>query len=284
MKILCISDLHGNLTEDLYVFASDGNFDLILVAGDLTDSEIFRKIQFDNWEDIQRNGKTLEEIMGTKRYNEALERSAKSIMGVLERLEALCIPVLVISGNADYCEGSLADKGLGRYELKNAISYFENILYADDTVIEMDDITIISHGGYRGTKARLTRAQKEKNGSYKMKGQAKLYKKALEQLFSKMKDQKRTIFLTHDIPYDTRIDLVDWKESPMHGKHVGDDIYRHFIETYRPAINVCGHMHENQGKETLDDTQVVNCGYGHDGQCAIITIDNKDRIRIEFRK
>ncbi len=44
-------------------------------------------------------------------------------------------------------------------------------------------------------------------------------------LFLKMSDPKKTIFLAHEPPKDTKLDLINNPASPMDGKHLGDEYF-----------------------------------------------------------
>ena len=280
MKILCISDLHGKFPNRLYSFAKEKKPDLILAAGDITESDTLRKLQFENWDILHKQKKTIEDLIGKKRYKMILKSSAESARDMLAKLNRLDAPVILIEGNAEHCAESLAPYNLQKLGIENIALQFENILLLDKSFIEVDDIAIITHGGYRGIKSK---AKKDSKTSLKYAAHKKQYIKELECLFKNMKDRKRSIFLTHDIPFNMKMDLVDMKSSPMHGRHVGDDIYRLFIEKYQPAINICGHMHENQGQEMLKNTIVANCGYAHDGECCVLKMKDK-KTTVKFYK
>ena len=279
MKILCISDFHGKFPNRLYSFAKEEKPDLVLVAGDLSESDTFRDLQFKNWDRLKADT-TIEDVIGKRKYKQLLKSSAESVINIFKRLEKLNVPVIVIIGNADHISESLAPYHLEKSGIDHLIQEFENILLVDRTFIEIDNIAIVTHGGYRGVKSRKSHKEGD---SLKYAAHKKQYTKELESLFKNMKDRAHTIFLTHDVPFSTDMDLVNLETSPMNGKHVGDDVYRASIEKYRPAINICGHMHENQGKEMLKDTIVANCGYGHNGECCIVKIKDK-KTTVKFYK
>ncbi|NOQ55316.1 MAG: hypothetical protein GQ477_00760 [Nanohaloarchaea archaeon] len=279
MKILCISDFHGKFPNKLYSFAKEEKPDLVLVAGDLSESDTFRKLQFENWDRLKKE-MTIEDLIGKRKYKKILRSSAESVINIFKRLEKLNAPVIVIIGNADHVSESLRAYNLQKSGIDYLAQTFENIILVDRSFIEIDNLAIVAHGGYRGVKSR--KSHKE-DGSLKYAAHRKQYEKELESLFKNMKDRAQTIFLTHDVPFNTDMDLVNLKSSPMNRKHVGDDIYRASIEKYRPAINICGHMHENQGKEMLKDTIVANCGYGHDGECCIVKMKDR-KTAVKFYK
>jgi len=83
--------------------------------------------------------------------------------------------------------------------------------------------------------------------------------KYLESLIPKIKKQiknKTFIFITHQPPYNTKVDLVN-------GNHVGSKSIVKFIKELKPKFNICGHLHENLNKkDKINKTFIVNPGFG----------------------
>ena len=80
----------------------------------------------------------------------------------------------------------------------------------------------------------------------------------LEQL-AQMSDPKRTVYVLHDPPYDTNLDLL------FNGQHIGSAAVRRFIEQHQPPAVLSGHIHESpkvSGKvmDRIGDTVCVNPG------------------------
>lgn len=68
------------------------------------------------------------------------------------------------------------------------------------------------------------------------------------------KGEIRYILITHAAPYNTRLDKI-------YGGHNGNRTVRKFIEKTKPDLAICGHFHENAGKEDrIGKTVVVNPG------------------------
>lgn len=64
------------------------------------------------------------------------------------------------------------------------------------------------------------------------------------------------IFFFHAPPYDTRLDLLG-------RNHNGSESEAKIISRYRPQIVVCGHFHENAGKnQKIEGTFLINPGPG----------------------
>ncbi len=62
------------------------------------------------------------------------------------------------------------------------------------------------------------------------------------------------ILLTHTPPYNTKVDLT------YSGLHVGSEVLRDFIESNKPRLTVCGHIHEGRGTDVVGDSLVLNPG------------------------
>ena len=65
--------------------------------------------------------------------------------------------------------------------------------------------------------------------------------------------KKPMVLITHQPPYKTTLDKLD--------EHVGSKSYRKFIETKSISLHICGHLHENEGKEdNIGKTKIMNPG------------------------
>ena len=74
--------------------------------------------------------------------------------------------------------------------------------------------------------------------------------------------RKPVIFMSHNVPYNTSLDMITNKESPRYGYHYGSVLARDMIEQYQPLVCIGGHMHEHFNKEMLGKTTVINAGFG----------------------
>ncbi|MBI2124732.1 metallophosphoesterase [Candidatus Pacearchaeota archaeon] len=68
---------------------------------------------------------------------------------------------------------------------------------------------------------------------------------------------KRIILITHGPPYRTRVDKLG-------RNYAGNKSFRNFIEKHKIDLHVCGHLHENFGKEDkIKNMRIINPGpYG----------------------
>jgi len=83
-----------------------------------------------------------------------------------------------------------------------------------------------------------------------------------------------TILLTHTPPYG----IFD---EPMPDVHIGSRSIREFILNKKPILNICGHVHEQQGQKMLGETLIVKLAPAKNMMVCIIDIDKS--INVTFR-
>jgi len=67
------------------------------------------------------------------------------------------------------------------------------------------------------------------------------------------KISNKIILITHCPPYGTSLDRT------FSGEHAGSKAIRKFIKEKQPLLNICGHIHENAGKEDLIESTRLVC-------------------------
>lgn len=82
-----------------------------------------------------------------------------------------------------------------------------------------------------------------------------------------------TIVLTHVPPYGLQ-------DKTCIGQHIGNKALRFLVDTKKPCLVVCGHVHENPGFTKYKTTVVVNCSMGKRTQGALITINKDIEVQI----
>jgi len=88
----------------------------------------------------------------------------------------------------------------------------------------------------------------------------------LEQCWAEAKTYAEHILLvSHNPPKNTRCDRVGV------GMHVGSGAVRDFIEKYRPALCLCGHIHEARDTDSIGTTRVINPGNFGAGGYIVLT-------------
>jgi len=80
--------------------------------------------------------------------------------------------------------------------------------------------------------------------------------------------EEKSVLVSHKPPYGAQ-------DKIFIGMHSGSKELRKIIEKYKPALVLCGHIHEDPGFTKIDETVVVNCSMGKRGEGALVEI-NKD--------
>jgi len=162
---------------------------------------------------------------------------------VLERLNALPLPVLVIRGNTD---------------LKRVEQRF--VAYPNLKPLHLNSVAIgqIPFVGLSGTIPVPFRSRIR----FKEKG---LFNQAAALV------TRQTVLVAHPPPYGF-LDEVAGKI------HAGSRKLYHLVVGYQPAFLLCGHIHERPGIVRIGRSMVVNCNVTRGRNGALITI-NSDRSR-----
>ena len=283
MRILCIGDLHGRMPKIHFK-----DFDAIICIGDVCSDEDFGpywKLWFKLVKELGEDSPKAQELMlsglgemGVKRLEKKSLREGRKIM---EYLNSFGKPVFFIPGNWDQSEGksgiknpstdnynsfkSALDSWLGDKINPLLIKGLKNIKDCQFKLQKYQGYDIIGYGlsnTYENPKLRknLKKIPKQKLSRLK-KSYNKLINK-LEDTYNKRNGKAPTIFLTHNVPYKSKLDILNNKESFAHNKNMGSTVARKFCDKHQPLLCIGGHMHEHFGKKKLQKTTIINVGFG----------------------
>jgi len=84
---------------------------------------------------------------------------------------------------------------------------------------------------------------------------------------------KKTILITHVPPYG-------FQDTAFLGHHIGNKELRSVLETHEPLLILCGHVHEDPGYTTYNNTIIVNCSLGKKTEGALIDINDDIIVQI----
>ena len=62
------------------------------------------------------------------------------------------------------------------------------------------------------------------------------------------------------------------------GTHGGSKELRSMVDTYKPRLVLCGHIHEDPGVVSIGETTVVNCSMGKRTEGTIVEIDDTVKV------
>lgn len=304
MKILAIGDFHGKFSDKDFNKLKKLDFDLILSVGDFCGNEKLGKLFFKYW-----YGKSKEEIKKIpKRVKEEVKilekKSVRDGMIVLNKLKQFNKPFYTVLGNWDPIGWELdigADKD--EYKTKNWKKFkklfYRGFEFIDFKIRDLGNLVIV--GGTSSTSSgkidkksvqKFIKKNKSKEPKEirkylsKMKNDYKKREKKYISLFLKAKKlRKPIVFLTHNSPYWILDKITSKKASKIsRGKHYGSYLERLMINRFNPDLVICGHMHENFGKDKIRKTLVVNIGSFHDKKFALIDFPETKQLKINLNQ
>lgn len=270
-RFLIIGDLHGNKPR---IYTKD--FDAIIAPGDFC-SDNLRKYMF---KALKKEIETKEEywwynLMSKTKAKKEVIKSLKDGRKILKFLNSFNVPVFALPGNWDWTGRGENWAYLHKNYWKSyLIKNLKNIRNCHKNKFKFKDLTIIGHG----ISSSPEYPQKETIKRYTKKELAnkkKKYNKLLNQMSKKFKKDEKIIFLSHNVPYNTKLDKIINKSSPMNGKHMGSLLARQLIQKHKPLISIGGHMHEHFGKDKIKNTTTINAGFGSYVNTILEIKDNK---------
>jgi len=283
MKILVIGDLHGQMPKIYFK-----EFDAIIAPGDFcldTDIRKYSGLTYKEFLKNPMNYRSWWRIAGKRKAKKYVNKSLKYGRAILEKLNAYNVPVYVIPGNWDFVfeddEWTYLNKDLYKEYI---IKGLKNVIDVHHKVMTIGKYTIIGYGLVQGPELLKYRHYKNipKERYVRNIKRYNILKTKYAKLFVKAKKSKRAIiFLSHNVPFNTSLDKIVNKDSPMNGHHYGSNLTRDLILKYKPILNIGGHMHEHYGTCKLGSTTVLNAGYGGD-KSTLIELENEKIKSIKF--
>ncbi len=302
MKLLIIGDLHGRKP-----IIKVRDFDAIVLVGDICDDKKIGPLYKEWFKELKLNPKaSFEEVafekVDKREYRKMEKESLLVGRKILKYLDKFGKPIFMVAGNWDQSFGKTRIKNPDK-NYYNQLKYFldshlgsrinlqltkgiKNIKNCMFNCIEFKEVNFIGYGLSRGPE-RIRKNKEKEIGEAKFDKLKKSYKKVGDKLSNSYKKRKNknlpTFFITHNIPYGTKLDIGKDKKSYAYKKHLGSTIARDFCRKFRPEICVGGHVHEGKGKDKIGKTVVVNPGYGKDAQVLIEINEEKRKIkRVKF--
>ncbi|MFA5887215.1 MAG: metallophosphoesterase [Candidatus Nanoarchaeia archaeon] len=282
MKYLILGDMHGTMPK-IHL----KGFDAIIAIGDFCSTPM-RPYMFEAINERKKDPNSKIEwydITGKEKAKEMINEGLKAGKAILEFLNSLKVPVYIVPGNGDYT--AMPDskwKFYAQDHFSKLVEGLENIINIHLKIKNIDDSQIIGYGISSGPELLQYDEDKKMIKPDRLKKIEKEYEsntKKLTVLFEKAK--KPLIFLSHNVPFNTDLDMIVNPESPRNGWHYGSLIAREMIEKYQPVICMGGHMHEHFGKCMLGKTVVVNAGFGPEKN-VLLEIEGGKIKQLEFYK
>jgi Icc-related predicted phosphoesterase len=285
VKFLIIGDLHGRKPRIHFK-----DFDAIIAPGDFCDDrEIIpfskkwgvhvKKARANNETVLHYDDFIIKQIGKTK-LSQLEKRSLKRGREILKYLNSFGKPVFLVPGNWDHSYGPTRIKDsyksdyhylkmfydfwLGKQINEFLIKGLKNIYDCQYKMHKFDEFNIMGYGLSSAPESPSLKVKFDfdKKSKEKLKNS---YRRILERLskeYKKRDRKKPTIFISHNVPFDTKLDIVLNKKSYAYKQHLGSAVARWFCVKYKPLICIGGHIHEHHGKDMIGPTRVVNAGFG----------------------
>lgn len=279
MKIIVLGDFHGQLSEKMIRKIKKIRPDLIISLGDYQPFK-YRKIWFKY---CYESREPLFKFIGTKKYKQLLIEDLDIGEKVLKRLNKIGIPIFTVLGNLDYHDpndimdykepkgSSLKWEDSKQAQFLTRLEKYKGIQRIDYAYAKLGGFVFI---GARGHSVP---------GKVKSKGYKK-HKKILEKLFNRFSREfgkDKIIFVTHNVPFKTKLDLIGSNAHELaQNKHAGSKMFKRIIKKYQPLLNFGGHIHESFGIDKIGKTICVNPGAIHEGRYAIVDITTNESGRV----
>jgi len=287
MKILAVSDFDNGFPKGLASRLKKEKPDLILAGGDFCYGHKIRKAMFVHYDSDEE----WHDIVGRRKAAKMMRESVKQGDKILKFLNSFNIPVLLVFGNHDKTGAKSRSKKVWPMYKKDLfaplIKKYKNIFSIDLAAARVGNYYFVGYGqNCSAPELPVYAVQREKASKselLKQKKKFKLYLHHLNKLF-KIVVPKKTIFLVHNVPFNTKLDKITSRQAPksVQGKHFGSIVARKAIEKHKPLLCVGGHMHEGRGIDKIGRTICVNDGPGAEGRYAMIEIKNS-KIKVKLK-
>jgi len=274
MKFLIIGDLHGKIPNIHFK-----DFDAIIAPGDFCSDNV-KKYQFQSLRKVLKDSNYKKKwwaLVGKEKAIKLVEESVAKGKEVLKHINSFNVPVYIVPGNWDWTSENEAEAKnfIERDYYTEITEVFPNIINTHNKIININGYSIIGYGfssepEYPQYKEDLER---KRDSLRKIKENYEKKLKVLDSLFKKSK--KPIIFLSHNVPFNTKLDTIKDPDSPRLGQHFGSLISRELIKKYQPIISIGAHMHESYGKDKIGKTIIINSGFGPDVNTLIELSNNK---------
>ena len=276
MRLLILGDLHGRIPE-----LPEEPYDAIIAPGDIIGDSLRSYLKA--WiKEAKTHPIDFETYCSVDKQEELEDEAIAQGEKVLSHLNAQGVPVYLVPGNwdpvplVDGLPSRLRPRSTQKSNRwKTMLKPYTNIHDVMHTTLTCNGLTIIGHGAT--SEPEILEVDEElaetaDNETLKQARHDKKVSKRLHKLFSKTNGP--VLLLSHNVPYETPLDIINNPGSPLHEQHYGSLLARELIETYEPLLCVGGHIHEGRGQTSIGPTTCINGGFGSKTY-AIVELDTE---------
>lgn len=223
------------------------------------------------------------DLTGKAEGKKMVEKSIADGRSILEYLNSFNVPVYALPGNWDWTPSREGKWDyLKRNRWKDLVKGLDKVVDMHHKKLNIGEYEMIGHGIISGPEYPQTKEEIDRLTAKELAKKKKSYDtqyKKVEGLFKKAK--KPVIFLSHNVPYNTPIDMINNPASPRNGQHFGSVIAKELSEKYQPVVCIGGHMHEHFTSCKIGGTVAINAGFGSYVN-VLLELEGKEIKKLEF--
>lgn len=271
MKFLVVGDLHGASPR-----VPDREFDAVIVPGDVCSDDGIRPFVSEAFECFLEEGPDAPLWWELADDPEALlQESVDRGREIMARLDSLGVPVFAVPGNWDPTGDPESAWPPERRDWwsEEVVAGLDNVVDVDELLFETEGLSFIGYGRVNGPELLSLRGY-DSTTQEELAENERDYEELIgfyRELFSQASNP--VVFLSHDVPYGTSLDVIDDPQSPRDGEHYGSVLARDLIREFSPLLCVGGHIHEHHGTDVIGETVCLNAGFGPD-KASIVTVED----------
>jgi len=301
MKILVIGDLHGEKP----VVRTRG-FDCIVCVGDICGDKKISKLYKEWFKYKKKNPEDSLDVdefflsigYGEKKIKKLEAESLRTGKKILKYLSSFGRPIFLVPGNWDQSYGESRIKDMTKSEYNyfkvwldrfngneinpKLIKGLRNIFDCQFEMHNFMGVNFIGYGLSCANENPVTSLDKESFSKKEFDLLKNSYNKIVDRLINSYGDKNNKlpcVFISHNVPYNIKLDVIKEKNSFAYGKHLGSSVSRVFCLRRKPDLCLAGHIHEGKGKCVLGKTLVVNPGYGKEAKVLIDFDEVSGKVR-----
>ncbi|HLC32598.1 MAG TPA: metallophosphoesterase [Candidatus Nanoarchaeia archaeon] len=260
MRLLLTGDFGGVFPDKVFNAMRKEQFDFVLCMGDFGDIHYLRELFLTYGEKIMEHVTEEECIL-------VYEKGIQKARDVFAKLNSFGRPVYLCSGNNEFKAYELFVKTVAEYP---------NLYLIDNKMIKWRALTIL------GMRYPAPSPTEQKSGITIDK-----LKNMIKNTTSGYLREKApsTLLLCHVPPFNCTLDKLPKNTRLNPGKHIGSKLVAELVQTYNPALVVCGHLEELQGECRFSRSRIINPGGAENGRYALMEIGKSIKdARLEFKQ
>ena len=254
MKIAIIGDIHGSHRSLKRIIKDLKAVDMIFITGDIGGTVSVKLLL----KSIVKTKKISREAYAKLVFSDFLsdftKYQLKTAKKIVRHLLTLGVPIFITHGNADVI-------GIHDY-LAQMDKEYDLVSYVGNSTTIYNNIAVVGYG-YCMPSAFYSFAE------FPGIKERKDIEQDLAKLSESLGPAKIVFGLFHEPPLDTQLDFI-----PNKNIHVGSDLLRDHILELSYSYVFCGHIHESQGTQFLNDSLLLNPGPLVNGKWAILNTEN----------